>query len=142
MSVSQVSSPTTTLAFWLGVAAYVLPSFPIGYGWHLVVFAPIYKELAIYRADIIVPFGLLAMLIQGVAFSWLYPRIFTERRAVLRNGLLFGAGVGLVSWSYMALSIAAKHVMTSVPTFLALETGFVALQFAVAGPLIALAHRR
>ena len=42
----------------------------------------------------------------------------------------------------MALAAGAKHVMNSVPDFLLLETGFVALQFAIAGPLMGLAHRR
>jgi hypothetical protein len=40
-----------------------------------------------YRDDVIVPFGLLSMLIQGVAFYWVYPRVFAARRSVLRNGL-------------------------------------------------------
>ena len=38
------------------------------------------------------------------------------------------------------LGVAAKNVMTSVPIYLALETGFTLLQLVV-GPLIALAHR-
>jgi hypothetical protein len=41
-------------AFWLGVVAYVVPSFAIAYpapdG-----FAPAYHALAIYRDDVIVP---------------------------------------------------------------------------------------
>jgi hypothetical protein len=32
--------------------------------------------------------------------------------------------------------------MGSVPTYIALETGFTVLQFVVVGPLIALAYRR
>lgn len=142
MSVTQVSQQSSALAFRLGVAAYVIPSFPIAYVWHLVAFAPLYHELAMYRAEVIVPFGLVAMLIQGVAFSWIYPRVFADRSAVLRNGLSYGAGIGLMSWSFTTLSAAAKNVMTSVPTFMAIETGFTALQFVVAGPLIALAYRR
>jgi hypothetical protein len=95
-----------------------------------------------YRADVIVPFGLLSMLIQGAAFSWIYPRVFADRRAVLKNGLIYGAGLALVSWSYTTLAVAAKNVMTSVPTYMALETGFTLVQFAVVGPLIAFAYRR
>jgi hypothetical protein len=143
MSVSDVpKSVASSAAFWLGLAAYVVPSFPIAYAWHLVVFAPLYHELAMYRADVIVPFGLLSMLIQGAAFSWIYPRVFADRRAVLKNGLIYGAGLALVSWSYTTLAVAAKNVMTSVPTYMALETGFTLVQFAVVGPLIAFAYRR
>jgi hypothetical protein len=132
----------TSRGFWLGLAAYLLPSFPIAYIWHLVVFAPVYHDLAMYRDDVIIPFGLLSMIIQGVAFSWVYPRIFPDRRdATLKTGLLYGLALALLSWSFTTLAVAAKNVMTSVPTYLALETGFTLLQFAVVGPLIALAHR-
>ncbi|MDP2373582.1 hypothetical protein [Reyranella sp.] len=130
-------------SFWLGVAAYLLPSFPIAYLWHLVVFAPVYHELAMYRDDVIVPFGLASMIIQAVAFSWIYPRVFPDREGgALRNGLLYGLGIAALSWSFTTLAVAAKNVMTSVPTYLMLETGFTLVQFAIVGPLIALAYRR
>jgi hypothetical protein len=128
-------------AFWFGVIAYIVPSFVIAYPWHLIVFAPTYKELGIFRDGVIVPFGLLSMLIQGTAFPFVYPRVFADRRSVLRNGLAYGLAIGLLSWSFTTLAVAAKNVMTSVPVYLALETGFTLLQFVVVGPLIALAHR-
>lgn len=130
-------------SFWLGAAAYLLASFPIAYVWHLVVFAPAYHDLAMYRGDVIVPFGLASMLIQAIAFSWVYPRVFPDRKgAVLRRGLLYGLGLAALSWSFTTLAVAAKNVMTSVPTYLMLETGFTLVQFVIVGPLIALAHRR
>ena len=128
--------------FWLGVAAYVVPTFPLGYVWHLVAFAPTYRELAMYRDDVIIPLGLASMLIQAVVFSWAYPRVFPDRRRVLRNGLLYGLGMAALSWSFTTLAVAAKNVMTSVPTYVALETGFTLLQFVIVGPLIAWAHKR
>jgi hypothetical protein len=83
------------------------------------------------------------MLLQGVIFSLAYPRFFPARSAgVLRPGLIYGAGLALLSLSFTTLAVAAKNVMGSVPTYLALETGFTVLQFVVAGPLIALAYRR
>jgi hypothetical protein len=39
------------------------------------------------------------------------------------------------------LAVAAKNIMGSVPTYIEFETGFTVLQFAVVGPLIALAYR-
>src|SRR5262245_51466758 len=97
-------------AFWLGFVAYVVPSFPIGYVWHLVLFSSMYHDLAIYRDDIIIPFGLLSMFIQGAVFSWAYPCVFTDRNLVLRNGLIYGIGMALVSWSFTTLAVGAKHV--------------------------------
>jgi hypothetical protein len=78
-----------------------------------------------------------------VIFSWVYPRLFTEPGGpVLRNGLLYGLGIGLLSWSFTTLAVAAKYPMTSITTYLTLETGFTAVQFLIVGPLIALAYRR
>lgn len=129
--------------FWLGLAAYVLPSFPVAYVWHLVAFAPGYEALEIYRPVVIVPFGLASMLIQGAVFSFAYPRVFPRRNgAWLGRGLAYGAGLAVLSWSFTTLAVAAKHPMTSVGAFVALESSFTVLQFLIAGPLIALAHRR
>jgi hypothetical protein len=128
--------------FWLGLLAYVLPTFPLGYVWHLVAFAESYEALEVYRDDLIIPFGLLAMLIQGAVFSWFYGKAFAPRAGSwLRSGLAFGAIAGALGWSYMAIAAGAKHVMNSVPDFVLLETGFVILQFAIAGPLMGLAWR-
>lgn len=142
MTISDSSRASSSLSFWLGFAAYLLPSFPIAYVWHLILFAPLYHSLAIYRDDVIVPFGLVSMLIQGAAFSWVYPRVFASGGPVVKNGLLYGLGIGLLSWSFTTLAVAAKNVMTSVPTYLALETAFTVVQFVIVGPLIALAYRR
>jgi hypothetical protein len=128
--------------FWLGVAAYLMPTFPIAYAWHLVVFAPSYDALGIYRQDPIIPFGFASMLIQGIAFSWAYPRIFPRRDgSVLKFGLTYGLALAILSWSFTTLAVAAKNIMTSVPVYMQLETGFTLLQFLIVGPLIALAHR-
>ena len=130
--------------FWLGLAAYVLPTFPLGYVWHLVLFAPQYHALQIYRPDVIIPFGLLSMLIQGALLSWLFPKIAGNGIDApwFWQGLKFGFFVGLFAWTMTTVAVAAKHVMTSVPLFLALETGFTIVQYAIVGPLIALAYRR
>jgi hypothetical protein len=143
MTVLQdVGRDARTRGFWLGVAAYLIPTFPIAYVWHLVVFAPTYHALAIYRDDPIIPFGLISMLIQGVVFSWVYPRVFPDRRgAVFGPGLLYDFALAVLSWSFTTLAVAAKNVMTSVPDYVLLETGFTLVQFLIAGPLMALARR-
>ena len=140
---SDVGRPASVRSFWLGVAAYLVPSFPIAFVWHLVLFEQKYHALGIYRDDPIIPFGLASMVIQGVMFSWIYPRVFAGNRAsILRDGLLCGLGAGLLSWSFTTLAIAAKHPMASISDYVVLETGFTILQFAIVGPLIALAWRR
>jgi hypothetical protein len=139
---SDSKHPAGLRNFWLGMAAYLVPTFPIAFVWHLVLFEPKYHALHIYRADPLIPFGLASMTIQGIAFSWVFPRVFAGNRgSVLKNGLLYGLGAGLLSWSFTTLAVAAKHPMASISDYVLLETTFTALQFMIVGPLIALAYR-
>jgi hypothetical protein len=143
MTTLQAAADTATArSFWLGIAAYLVPTFPIAYAWHLVVFAPAYDALGIYRPDPIIPFGFASMLIQAIAFALAYPRLFPGRgSAILKPGLTYGLALAVLSWSFTTLAVAAKNIMTSVPTYIQLETGFTLLQFLFVGPLIALAYR-
>ena len=128
--------------FWLAAAAYLLPTFPLGYFWHLVTFHEQYERLAISRPDVIIPFGLTSMIIQAVIFAVAYPRLFdTARDTWWRGALGFFLAGSILSWSFTTVPVAAKFQMTSVPLFVALETGFTLAQFAVVSPLIALAYR-
>ena len=139
---SDTRHPAGARGFWLGVAAYLVPTFPIAFVWHLVLFEPRYQALHIYRADPIIPFGLASMIIQAAVFSWLFPRVFSGNHgSILKDGLLYGLGAGLLSWSFTTLAVAAKHPMASISDYVFLETTFTILQFVVVGPLIALAHR-
>ena len=129
--------------FWLGFAAYLLPTFPLGYFWHLVTFAEAYHRLDIYRSEVIIPMGLASMLVQAVFFTWAYPRLFSIERAAWIGSALRGTAVfGLLAWSFTTLPVAAKYRMTSLMDFMMLESGFTLLQFAVVVPLVALAHRK
>jgi Na+-transporting NADH:ubiquinone oxidoreductase subunit NqrE len=140
---SDIGRPASVRSLWLGVAAYLIPTFPIAFVWHLVLFEQKYHALGIYRDDPIIPFGLASMAIQGVIFSWVFPRLFAGNRdSILKDGLLYGLGAGLLSWSFTTLAVAAKHPMASISDYVVLETGFTILQFAIVGPLIALAWRR
>ena len=128
-------------SFWLAVAAYVFPSFALGYSWHLTTFAAKYHELGLYRQDVIIPLGLSSMIIQGIFFAWVYPLLFsTAGDKWLLSALQFAAIFGVVAWSFLVLPVAAKNKMTSVGKYMALETAFTALQFIVTGLLIALVY--
>lgn len=129
-------------SFWFAVLAYVLPTFPLGYVWHLVTFKDAYGRLDLYRAEVIIPFGLASMLIQAMIFAWAYPRLFSTRREDwLASALQFGGLFALLAWSFTTLPVAAKYQMSSVADFLKLETAFTIVQFAIISPLIALAYR-
>lgn len=128
--------------FWLAVAAYLLPTFPLGYFWHLTTFRAQYERLEIYRPQVIIPLGLTSMLLQALLFAWIYPRLFsTHPDAWLSSAAAFGATFGLLAWSFATLPVAAKNRMASVRSFLLLESAFTIVQFLIVSPLIALAHR-
>lgn len=128
--------------FWFAVLAYLVPTFPLGYFWHLVTFADRYHQLRMYRDEVIIPLGLTSMVIQAVVFAWAYPRLFPVARVSWQRGAIgFGCIFGVMAWSFVVLPVAAKYRMASVQDFIVLETCFTALQFAIVSPLIALAHR-
>lgn len=128
------------MRFGLGVLAYLAPTFALGFVWHLMLFKDHYERLAIYRKDIIIPFGFLSMLIQAVLFAWVYQQAFAQRNgSLLSRGLGYAAFGAVLSWSFTTLAVAAKNVMTSVPDYLLIETAFTALQWIMVGPLTALA---
>ena len=130
------------MTYWLAVLAYVLPTFPLGYFWHLKTFAPAYARLEIYRPDVIIPMGLSSMVLQGLFFAWAYPKLFsTASDQWLSSALQFWVIFGVVAWSFLVLPVAAKVRMTDVRRFMVLETGFTAIQFAIAGVLLALVYR-
>jgi hypothetical protein len=129
-------------SFWLSVLAYLLPTFPLGYAWHLVTFKDAYDRLDLYRTEVIIPFGLASMVVQAVIFAWMYPRLFSTRREDwLASALRFAGVFAPLAWSFTTLPVAAKYRMSSVLDFMMLETGFTILQFAITAPLIALAQR-
>jgi len=131
------------MRFSLAVLAYVVPTFALGFIWHLVMFEDYYRALHIYRDDIIIPFGLLSMLIQGGVFAWIYAKAFGRSAAGFgSDALLYGALGATLSWSFTTLAVAAKNVMTSVPSYILIETGFTLAQWIMVAPLTVLAFRQ
>jgi hypothetical protein len=128
------------IPFVLAVLAYLVPTFALGFVWHLVLFKRHYAELAMYRSDVIIPFGFLSMLIQALIFAWLYQAAFAgQGSSWIGRVILYSAGGAALSWSFTTLAVAAKNVMASVPRYVRIETAFTAVQWLMVGPLTALA---
>ena len=131
------------MRFGLGVLAYLVPTFALGFVWHLILFNGYYEHLAIYRKDIIIPFGFLSMLVQAFAFAWVYEHAFAQRNgSLVARGLIYAVFGAVLSWSFTTLAVAAKNMMTSVPDYLVIETAFTSVQWIMVGPLTALAFAR
>ncbi len=128
--------------FWLAFAAYLVPTFPLGFFWHLKIFKHQYDQLEIYRAQPVIPLGLGTMILQAALYAWVYPRLFdTAPDAWLTSALRFGAFFGLLAWTLAVVAVAAKNRMRSVSAFLRIETAFTIVHYAIVSPLIALAWR-
>ena len=128
------------MRFTLGVLAYLVPTFALGFVWHLLLFKEYYEHLAIYRQDIIIPFGFLSMLIQALLFAWVYQHAFAPGSdSTFSRGLRYAAFGAVLSWSFTTLAVAAKNRMTSVPDYLIIETAFTAVQWSMVGPLTSIA---
>jgi len=125
----------------LAILAYMLPTFPLGFFWHLTIFADYYKALHVYREEIIIPFGIASMLIQGVIWSIIYGRLF-DGEPILKGALKFALLACPLAWSFIVLAVSAKHQMSSVSGFLSIETAFILIQYAVVSPLIATVYRK
>jgi hypothetical protein len=134
------------MQYALTMLAYLVPTFALGFVWHLVLFARYYETLEIYRRDIIVPFGFLSMLIQAAIFAWLYQTVFARRgQTTLARTAAYGVVGAILSWSFTTLAVAAKNVMSSVPDYLLIETAFTCVQWmlvAAATALVAAPWRR
>ena len=119
-----------------GILAYLVPTFALGFVWHLVLFESYYEALAIYRRDIIIPFGFLSMVIQAAIFAWVYDKAFAVTAgSALSRALRYGFTGAALSWSFTTLAVAAKNVMASVPSYLLIETAFTVVQWALVAPL-------
>jgi hypothetical protein len=119
----------------VGALCYLIPTFALGFVWHLIAFKGYYDALAMYRKDVIIPFGFLSMSIQALLFSWVYARVFalwSDLKSRMLGYALFGA---LLSWSFTTIAVAAKNVMSSVPDYLLIESGFTLVQWIIVGPL-------
>ncbi len=125
----------------LAILAYVLPTFPLGYFWHLTIFADFYKTLEVYRGEIIIPFGILSMLIQGLIWSIIYERVFSGE-PILKGATKFALLAFSLAWSFLVIAVAAKHRMASVGGYVLIETAFLIVHYAIVSPLIAAVYAR
>lgn len=131
-----------TKRFWLGALAYLVLTFPLAFVWHLVLLKETYDRLGIFNRDEpIVALGFTAIVLQCLLLSFAYSR-FYRGGAPVWQGLKFGAFAGAFLWSSQVLAAAAKHEVSSLSTWLALETGYFAIQFALVGIGIGLAYGR
>jgi hypothetical protein len=109
--------------------AYLVPTFLLGYVWHLVLFAGYYQRLAMYRHDVVIPLGLASMSIQSLFFAWAWDRLAARGDSLAARTWRYAVLGAVLSWSFTTLAVAAKNVMSSVGDYLVIESAFTATQW-------------
>lgn len=126
------------LASW---SAYLVITFALGFLWHLVLFKGVYRRLAIFTRidDPIVPLGFLAMVVQGAVLAYVYPQ-FARGTSPALEGVTFGLVMGLFIASSAVIAEAAKQRVTSLTTWLMVESAYYLIQFPLSGLAIGLIY--
>jgi len=127
---------------YLGPAvAYLVPTFLLGYLWHLVLFAGYYERLAMYRHDVVIPLGLTSMLVQSFFFAWTWDRLASSGSPLAARTWRYALLGALLSWSFTTLAVAAKNVMSSRADYLVIETAFTSTQWVLVAAVTAAISR-
>jgi hypothetical protein len=123
----------------LAALAYIIPTFPLGYVWHLTTFKDRYSALRVYRDDFIPLLGLASMIVQGVCFGLIYVWAIQPMAAGWPvKAAIYAALGGFLSWSFTTVAAVAKTPMTSLREYFALETIFTSIQWIIVGVVTAL----
>lgn len=115
---------------------YIIVTFILAYIWHLVIFGSAYAELGIssLRPEPIFQFGLLAIIIHAVVFTYFFAKFF-EPKANLASALKLSLGLGAVITAYAALSVPAKFEIEPASQYVWLELVFGVIHYSVIGLL-------
>ena len=123
----------------LGALAYILPSMPLGYFWHLTVFKKQYDKWQYFPAGRSVPLAFIAMVIQGTILSVTYAILPIEHASVVHI-FAFASIMGIFFWSRVVVPSMASHVTTRTPGFFFLETAYLIGQYALFGALLCVVY--
>jgi hypothetical protein len=125
---------------FLATFSYVALSMAIAYPWHMILFHDVYLEIGAFtRAEPMVAFGMLAMIIQGAVIAYLYPFYYRGGHP-LAAGIKFSLIIGLMVYTVMVFATAAKFEINPVSTFLIYSTIFQIIQFIVTGTALGLIY--
>ena len=124
----------------LGTAAYTICTFSLAVGWHVLLFRERYESFGYFEGEPDFLLGLLAIVLQGVLLSALFPMLRTEGTS-FRRGLKFALLTGAFFWTSHVLAFVAKQTVPGVGTFIWMETAYLALQFGLFGLIIGVIHR-
>lgn len=123
----------------LAIAGYVICTFGVQGTSHFAINAAHYAALPHMRAEPIVAFGILSMLIQGAVLSLAYTGSSLFRSGLM-GALMAAWGLGAVIVSYIALAEFGKYDISGFGSWVAVEVSAGVVQYTLIGAVLYLAH--
>lgn len=125
----------------LGAVAYTICTFSLAVGWHVLLFKERYESFGYFEGEPDFLVGLLAIVLQGVLLSALFPMLKVNGSSFHR-GLKFALIAGAFFWTSHVLAFVARHEVPDVSAFIWMESAYLLLQFGLFGLIIGAIHRR
>ena len=119
----------------IGAVSYITASFLIQAISHFAINADHYASITFMRAEPLMYFGILTMLIQGLVLTVLYLK-WTNNNFNIKQGLQFSLLVGLFFVSYLALVEPDKYNVVNVAEWILVESIAGLFQFTIFGFLL------
>lgn len=126
--------------FW-GTLAYTFVTFPLAAIWHAVIFNDLYHTFGYFDGEPNFVLGFLTILLQGLVLSFLYPWVNFSSNGIKR-GVKYSLTIGIFFWTSHVLAFVAKQVVENSPSFVAMESFYLLMQFVIYGVLIGMIYRK
>ncbi len=123
---------------FLGAAAYTVCTFMLAVLWHVMLFEAQYRRFGYFRVEPNFAVGLLSIVIQGFALSFLYQHVRLGGGTGIAHGLKYALLTGVFFWTSHVLAFVAKSPPNGAGLFMAMESVYLCLQFGVFGIAIGL----
>lgn len=124
----------------LAAAGYIVIVFPLALGWHMGLFKEKYESFGYFSGEPNIPVGLATIVIQGVVLALIYPLFHTGSAGFVR-AFQFAGLMGLFFWTSHVLALVAKQNVPNAGGFIAMETGYLAVQFGLFALVLGLIYR-
>lgn len=124
----------------LAAAGYIVIVFPLALGWHIWLFKGKYEIFGYFVGEPNILLGLATVIVQGVVLASIYPLFHTGSIGFLR-AFQFAGLMGLFFWTSHVLAFVAKQNVPNANGFIAMETGYLAVQFGLFALVLGLIYR-
>ena len=124
----------------LAAAGYIVIVFPLALGWHTGLFKEKYESFGYFSGEPNIPVGLATIIIQGVVLALIYPLFHTGSVGFVR-AFQFAGLMGVFFWTSHVLALVAKQNVPNAGDFIAMETGYLAVQFGLFALVLGLIYR-